>query len=214
MGQYESQRAKRSGGKTRKRLSVTTEAALNQTANLFGKELAEDDYKLWGRILSGVTDMAAEWAFEQWNRNGKFFPKPAEILEYTHAFGYSEQNQVQYCGSCRDGWTTLNPEASISDQQFRRCECVISAIAQSKIPIKICDRVCKAKHGTGYHWNDVYWLFKRLLKERATNPNANAEDFYEELDSKRQSGPPQWKVGGVAAQDWQSAPVADEEVPF
>lgn len=187
-------------------MSSTAENALQATASLFNKELEAGDLRLWDRMLYSFSDQAIVWAFEQWQRNGKFFPKPAEILELVRAYGSSAENQVQYCGHCQEGWIAINPEASPADQQVRRCECVMAAIADSKLPAHKCDSACKARHGKGYHTNDVLWLFRRYQRELAVNPKAKPEDFLDELDRKRQSG--------VAAQDWQHQEITDEDIPF
>lgn len=188
--------------------------ALEATAEIFSKEISPVEIKTWTVILAPHADGAISWSFETWNRNGRFFPKPSEILELLHAYGSSEVNQVQYCGQCQDGWVEVNPDSKPSDREVRRCDCVTAAVSAGKIPVDRCDAECKSRHGHGYHWNDVRWLFKRYQRELAVNPKANPEDFFEELDAKRQGGAPQWRVGGVAAHDWQNQPITDEDIPF
>lgn len=158
------------------------------TAKLFSKDLTPTEYKLWTGILKDFTDPAIEWGFEMWQRNGKFFPKPAEILEHVHAFGSSSENQVKLCGKCKDGWVIVNPEAKPSDYKVVRCECVASAIQDAKVATHRCDAECKRRHGQGYNENDLSRLFKKII--------ANAGKFeprmLDELDQAR-GLVPEWR---------------------
>lgn len=169
----------------------------------------------WQVILRNCSDPAIVWAFENWNRNGKFFPKPSEIMELVHAFGSSPDNQIQTCKKCTNGWIIVNPNAKVSDYKVIACECVQEAIQLGKIPTHHCDAECQRRHGKGYHTNDLNWLIKRYLTEKAKNPDVKISDLMNELDSKRQGGAPEWrKVGGTAAKVYQGEPIRDEEIPF
>lgn len=70
--------------------------ALEDTAELFSKDLTATELGIWTSILQRHNDAAVEWACSNWVRNGKFFPKPSEILELIHAFE-SSQSQPQKC---------------------------------------------------------------------------------------------------------------------
>ena len=164
------------------------------TAKLFGRDVTASEYKLWTGILRDYQDNCIEWAFDTWNRNGKFFPKPAEILELIHSFGSSTENQTKLCGKCLDGFVITNPEAKPSDYVMRRCECVESAIAAQKLPVHRCDRECQSRHGKGYDLNDVLWLFKkRKASPKAKWTEADYLSAMDELDKMRQGGKPQWR---------------------
>lgn len=206
---------KRGGAKTPKSLSSTALRSLEALGELFGKELSPTDLRIWSGIFQQYSDVAIDWACANWMRNGKFFPKPSEILELIHAFGSSPENQARICKKCLNGWIVVNPEAKTGDCKVMPCDCVLEAISDGKIPTKECDSECKRRHGTGYHTNDVHWLFKRYASERKTNPAVKLTDLMDELDSKRQGGPPEWrKVGGVAAKVYQGEPIRDEDTPF
>ena len=185
----------RSGGNARvkKHLSSTAENALQQTSSIFNRELVASDYKLWGGILWEFTDAAVVWAFENWNRNGKFFPKPAEILELIHAYGSAADNQIKYCDRCKQGWIIVNPEASPADYKVVRCQCVLDAIAQAKIPDTKCDRECQRRHFRGYGEKDIRWLFKRRMAsgDKDWSP-ARWESLLDELDGAK-GQKPEWR---------------------
>ena len=50
-------------------------------------------------------------------------------------------------------------------------------------------------HGKGYGTNDVKWLWKRMEQEKTAGRKINSAALLDELDSKRQDGPPEWRKG-------------------
>lgn len=143
-------------------------------AEIFVKELSARELGVWTAVLQDRSDAAVEWSCSNWIRNGKFFPKPSEILELIQAFRNLPENQPRQC-----------------------------------------DIECQKRHGKGYHTNDVNWLFKRYLAALKTDPKVKITDLMDELDSKRQGGPPEWrKVGMPAAKPYVGEPIRDEDIPF
>lgn len=58
----------------------------------------------------------------------------------------------------------------------------------------VCEPECRARHGRGYHANDMMWLWKKYVAHVKGGGRQKPEDFLGELDSKRQGGPPEWRV--------------------
>jgi hypothetical protein len=56
-----------------------------------------------------------------------------------------------------------------------------------------CAPECKARHGQGYHWNDVKWIMKQYVAHVQTGGRKTPDDFFAELDTKRIGGAPAWK---------------------
>ena len=79
---------------------------------------------MWGKALSSFEQSAIDGAFENWLRNGKFFPRPAEIVELATAYTIEKVKNFQFCGSCYNGWIITNPEVKICDYKVKRCHCV------------------------------------------------------------------------------------------
>ena len=55
--------------------------------------MSEELVELWAGLLAPYSVTECEYAFDNWNRNGHFFPKPAQIIEQIAA--YREQNRYQ-----------------------------------------------------------------------------------------------------------------------
>jgi hypothetical protein len=53
---------------------------------IFGKDLIEAEIKFWWEFLDCFTEQEVSYAFENWGRNGKFFPKPGDIRELVDAY--------------------------------------------------------------------------------------------------------------------------------
>jgi hypothetical protein len=183
-------RPKRGSGRTKKQLTVTSLKALQETADIFSKELTDSDLKVWGGILSEFGQPAIEWAFDNWNRNGAFFPKPTEILQLIHTFGGSSENQVKLCGLCHDGFVISNPNAKPSDYIMHRCPCLQAAIAAAKVAVKA---VYRSRYGRGYHGNDLMWLWKERQKSKGPWTEAMYYAALDRLDKIRSGGAPEWR---------------------
>lgn len=57
---------------------------------LFSKELTTEETDFWAKLLKPVPVAAVRYAFDNWNRNARFFPKPKDILELVEAFNLSK----------------------------------------------------------------------------------------------------------------------------
>jgi hypothetical protein len=186
-------RQKRLQEAIKKSLSDTAEKMLNETAQLFQVNLTETDLKIWNKAIGRYKDEAVVWAFENWQRNGKFFPKPVEIMGLVYAYGASPENKFQTCGKCTDGYVLVNPEAKPCDYIFRRCECVETAIIEAKVPAHTCDDVCKRRHHRGYGEQDLKWLWKKRMASGRSWTEADYAAALDQLDRIRQDGAPGWR---------------------
>lgn len=93
-------------------------------ADLFHEEMTEAKATFWKELLDSYPAPAIEWAFDNWNRNGEFFPKPKDITRLIEAYRESNEAAFRTCGQCDSGWIIVNPEAKRSEQKARRCSCV------------------------------------------------------------------------------------------
>ena len=75
--------------------------ALEGASQIFGKELGAEETKTWTVVLRACSDSSIVWAFESWSRNGKFFPKPSEILELVQAFNVSQLQPNKCAPECQ-----------------------------------------------------------------------------------------------------------------
>ena len=171
---------------------------------LFAKDLTDEETDFWAKLLQPIDVPALRFAFDNWNRSGQFFPKPADILEQVKAFNMSIRKvdgQFRPCGSCENGWIYvyegLTPAQNPVDPKIgavRRCQCWND----------YCERVKAAgpansgmfsthpfyeHYGQGYGLADVRYLFdqfrkKRKQLDRPLNPN-EIEALYKHLDEKR-----------------------------
>lgn len=65
---------------------------LKATGTLFGKELSSDEVKIWVDFLKPFSLAELRYAFDHWNKNARFFPKPKDIQELVDAFRLSSAN--------------------------------------------------------------------------------------------------------------------------
>jgi hypothetical protein len=111
----------------RQRRSLLIVGFLQQLAlpSVFNRELSEQDFETWQKLLGNYPLEAISWAFENWSRNGKMFPKPANILELIGAWAVTNKagGDFQPCGTCNDGWIAEYNERS--NRILRRCECFV-----------------------------------------------------------------------------------------
>lgn len=56
-----------------------------------------------------------------------------------------------------------------------------------------CDAICKARHGKGYGWNDMIWLFKKAQSVHASGDTPDYDALLDELDKKRPEGAPEFR---------------------
>src|SRR6266851_10277169 len=81
-------------GETQTRSQQSLENCLMRTALLFSRVLTVEEAQVWKDFLATYSSEAIEYAFENWQRNGHFFPKPAQILELIRA--YHVQHRSDY----------------------------------------------------------------------------------------------------------------------
>lgn len=62
------------------------EEQLNKTCLLFARTLDSKEVEVWAHILGELPSNAMRYAFENWQRNGRFFPKPKDILDLVDAY--------------------------------------------------------------------------------------------------------------------------------
>jgi hypothetical protein len=81
-------------GETQTRSLLSLENCLMRTGLLFSRSLTVEEAQVWKDFLSSYPSLAIEYAFENWQRNGHYFPKPAQILELIRA--YSIEHRSDY----------------------------------------------------------------------------------------------------------------------
>jgi hypothetical protein len=54
---------------------------------LFSKDLSEPEMDYWISLMDGISVSVWRQAFDNWQRNGRFFPKPKDILELCEIYG-------------------------------------------------------------------------------------------------------------------------------
>lgn len=88
-------------------LPLSLEFTLHRIALLYSKEMKALDIKAWQEFLKGHTSQAIEWAFENWQRNSKFFPRPKDILDLLGTWKVENRLQFRSCGKCEEGWLRI-----------------------------------------------------------------------------------------------------------
>jgi hypothetical protein len=119
------------------------------------KELFPDEIERWMADLSAFPPGAINWAFDNWRRNGDFFPVPSVILDQCVAW---EPDEKKYTAGC--------------------------------------SKECKARHGKGYHTNDMLKLWKMYDVKRAEINGPLKDDEIEALlvqIDKQRGTPPVWR---------------------
>lgn len=79
-------------GETQSRSLQSLENCLTRTALLYSRVLTVEEAQVWKDFLASYPSEAIEFAFENWQRNGHFFPKPAAILELIRAYSLQHRN--------------------------------------------------------------------------------------------------------------------------
>lgn len=178
----EKRRTKRATGKIEKSFAE----CLEETAKIFSKTLDEDLVNVWSELLNYCSTEEAVSALKQWQFQGGYFPKPAEILQLVANGRDAERmkGQAPGCSNCHDGYVITNPDAKPSDYIVRRCECVTRTELRSG----------KRHLHQSYDWNDIKFLWKkRMLDAGKSWTPEQWEQALQELDSKRRDGPPPWR---------------------
>ena len=69
-------------------------AQLLQTClSLFAKELTAQETQFWKEFLTSYSTESLKYAFDNWNRNGRFFPKPKDITELVEAYELTRKKE-------------------------------------------------------------------------------------------------------------------------
>ena len=63
---------------------------LQTSLSLFSKELTDGESNYWLMVMDEWTVPEMRYAFDNWNRNGRYFPKPKDIIEQIEAFRLSK----------------------------------------------------------------------------------------------------------------------------
>lgn len=72
---------------------------------MFAKDLDEGELKFWRDFMGGYSIAELRFAFENWQRNGRFFPKPKDIAEQCEAYRVGEVSKHIPIGCERCDWT-------------------------------------------------------------------------------------------------------------
>ena len=107
------------------------EEQLNKTCLLFSRTLDPAEIEVWRKFLEPIPPGPIVYAFENWQRNGRFFPKPKDILELVEVFKEnSGERNFTPCGKCEFGWVRVysgrTANGNIVDPKVgavMRCEC-------------------------------------------------------------------------------------------
>lgn len=62
---------------------------LTKTGQLFSRVLTTEEFEIWKGIIGNLPRSALNYAFDNWQRNGRFFPKPKDILDLVAAYDLS-----------------------------------------------------------------------------------------------------------------------------
>lgn len=63
---------------------------------MFAKELTDEEVRVWSDFLREFSMGELRFAFDNWTRNGRFFPKPRDIADQCEAFRITQKNQLGY----------------------------------------------------------------------------------------------------------------------
>ena len=106
------------------------EENLKRTALLFSRKLEPEEVTTWQDFLKGNSSQAIEWAFENWQRNAKFFPKPKDILDLLSTWKVENRLEFKSCGKCEEGFIRIFEGKTAGGHNINpkfgamtRCEC-------------------------------------------------------------------------------------------
>jgi hypothetical protein len=71
---------------------------LKKLSLLFSRPIEPEEWDIWRRCVGKIPDNTITYASENWQRNGKWFPKPKEILDICEAYRAAKilPSQVRY----------------------------------------------------------------------------------------------------------------------
>jgi hypothetical protein len=59
---------------------------IHKTAQLYARILTPEELEIWRKILEPLPQKALLYAFDNWQRNGRFFCKPIDILDLVDVY--------------------------------------------------------------------------------------------------------------------------------
>jgi hypothetical protein len=74
---------------------------LKTCRGMFAKELTDEEVRVWNDFLREYSLPELRYAFENWVRNSRFFPKPKDIVDLVEAFRVTQKDRSGYPG-CDD----------------------------------------------------------------------------------------------------------------
>ena len=105
--------------------------------SMFNRELTEQDYGVWQKILAHYPINSIDYAFDNWGRNGKQWPKVANILELIAAWFLSNEEDFKCCENCDFGWVRVFEGRTDGGKRVdpkvgavKRCQCLVDWIAK------------------------------------------------------------------------------------
>lgn len=163
---------------------------LTSCQKLFGKQLDDEEGQFWAQFLKPFPLAEVRYAFDNWNRNAKFFPKPKDIGDLCEAYRLSLAEQQTPIGCHRCLWTGYyeTKREGYKERVVSPCPCRNNPALREK----------RIEHyGKGYGEKDMLWLFKKVQEWQQVNPEQKLEDAEIELllnalDQKR-GGAPEWR---------------------
>ncbi len=136
--------------------------------------------------MDPISVSAWGFAFDNLNRNSRFFPKPKDVLEQIEAFKIGATVRFEACGldGCCDGWKTVTPPDA--DRKVVRCQCW-ATFRESGQSVKY------SHFGHGYNSQDISFLWKLYRNKadglhRALN-DVEIDGLLAELDKQRNHSP-------------------------
>lgn len=97
---------------------------LKTCQSLFARELNPEETAYWAKFLSEYSLAELRYAFENWNRNGRWFPKPKDISDLCEAYKVETVNSQSPIGCERCDWTGFYEVRRRGVQRFMAdCPC-------------------------------------------------------------------------------------------
>ena len=167
--------------------SSTRSDLLKTCQSLFAKDLSEEELQFWKQFLTQFSLQELRYAFDNWNRNGRWFPKPKDIGDQCEAYRIALTNSEYPIGCHRCEWTGfyMTTKEGYKEHVAVPCPCRKNVALREKKPYE--------HYGQGYGENDMKWLFRRMQQIYAAGDTPNSEALLTELDSKRKGGAPEWR---------------------
>jgi hypothetical protein len=169
---------------------------LKTSQALYSKDLSDEETKFWIGFLEPMTVQSLRYAFDNWNRNGRWFPKPKDIADLveTYKLSLKKTDLPPGCEKCHEGWikvyegkTAGGNEVSSKVGGAIRCECVMNPALRRRPP----------HYGQGYGTADIEYLLKRYLAKQQSIGNRSLTEgevnlLLDDLDQKR-GWSPEWR---------------------